>query len=124
VPVPVTSRDCVSPFPVKVTFPLAAAVLVGLNRTVTVAVASGPTRVKGLPESMLKGAGTEAVPVMVPLPALWTVNVRVAELPMVTLPKLTAPVGVMAESLRATTLVTAEHALSLPSSPTAVTDTL
>ena len=69
-PVPVTSRDCISPFTVRLTLVLAAAVLVGVNRTVTVAVAPAPSRVKGLPESMLKGAGTEAVPMVVPIPVL------------------------------------------------------
>ena len=64
-PVPVTSRDSVSPSAVKLTLVLAAAVLVGVNRTVTVAVAPLPTRVKGLPETMLNGAPTEAVPVTV-----------------------------------------------------------
>jgi hypothetical protein len=70
VPVPVTSRDCISPFTVKLTLVLAATVLVGVNRTVTVAVAPIPSRVKGLPESMRKGAGTEAVPVVVLVPVL------------------------------------------------------
>jgi hypothetical protein len=69
-PVPVTSRDTVSPSAVKLTFVLASAVLVGVNRTVTVAVAPLPTRVKGLPETMLNGAGTEAVPVTVPMRVL------------------------------------------------------
>jgi hypothetical protein len=122
VPMPLTSRDCVSPFPVNVTLVLATAVLVGVNRTVTAAVAPVPS-VKGLPESMLKGAGTEAVPVMVPVPVLRTVKVRVAELPMVTMPKLTGPVGVTAESPSATALATAEHSLSFPSLSTVVTET-
>jgi len=65
-PVPLTSRDSVSPSAVKLTFVLAAAGLVGVNRTVTVAVAPVPTSVKGLPETTEKGAGTDAVPVMVP----------------------------------------------------------
>jgi len=121
---PVTSRDCISPFAVKLTIVLTAAVFVGVNRTVTVAVALVPRSAKGLPESTLKGAGTEAVPVMVWAPALRTVKVRVAELPMVTLPKLTVPVGVTAESARATALLTAEHALSFPSVSTAVTEML
>jgi len=69
-PVPVTSRDTVSPSAVKLTLVLAAAVLVGANRTVTVAVAPDPTRVKGLPETMLNGAPTEAAPVIVPLRVL------------------------------------------------------
>jgi hypothetical protein len=70
VPVPVTSRVCISPFTVKLMLVLAAAVLVGVNRTVTVAVAPVPSRVKGLPESTLKGAGTEAVPAVAPIPVL------------------------------------------------------
>jgi len=97
-PVPVTRRDCVSPSAVKLTLVLAAVVLVGVNRTVTVAVAPDPTSVKGLPETMLNGAPTEAVPVMVPVRVLWTVNVCVAELPMLTLPNGTVPVGVTAKS--------------------------
>ncbi len=54
----------------KLTLVLAAAVLVGANRTVTVAVAPDPTSVKGLPETMLNGAPTEAAPVIVPLRVL------------------------------------------------------
>jgi len=69
-PVPVTRRDTVSPSPVKLTLVLAATALVGANCTVTVAVAPDPTSVNGLPETMLKGAATEAVPVMVPLRVL------------------------------------------------------
>ena len=65
-PVPVTSREIVSPSAVKLTFVLAATVVVGVNRTVTVAVAPVPARVNGLPETIVKGAGTEAVPVIVP----------------------------------------------------------
>ena len=124
VPMPVTSRDCLSPFAVKLTLVFAAAVLVGVNLTVTVAVAPVPTKVKGLPETMLKGAGTEAVPVTVPVRVLWMVKVWVAEFSMVTVPKLTGPVGVTAISGCATTLAMAEHALSLPSPYTAVTETL
>jgi len=43
---------------------------------------------------------------------------------MVTVPKLTGPVGVTAISGCATTLAMAEHALSFPSLYTAVTETL
>src|SRR6267142_2525624 len=74
-PVPVTRRDTVSPSAVKATFVLASAVPVGVKRTVTVAVAPLPMRVKGLPETMLNGAGTEAVPVTVPVRVLCTVKV-------------------------------------------------
>jgi hypothetical protein len=66
VPVPVTSRHSVSPSAVKLTLVLADAVLVGVNRTVPVAVAPDPTRVNGLSETMLKGADTDAVPAMRP----------------------------------------------------------
>jgi len=69
-PVPVTRRDTVSPSAVKLTLVLEATALVGANRTATVAVAPDPTSVNGLPETMLKGALTEAVPVMVPLRVL------------------------------------------------------
>jgi hypothetical protein len=65
-PVPVTRRESVSPSAVKLTLVLAADVLVGVNRTVTVAVEPVPTSVNGLPETMLNGGETEAVPVMVP----------------------------------------------------------
>jgi hypothetical protein len=123
-PVPVTSWDSVSPSAVKLTLVLAAAVLVGVNCTVTVAVAPDPTRMKGLPEAMLNGGPTEAAPVTVPPRMFWTVNVWAAELPMLTLPNATVPVGVTAKSTWATPLATAEHALSLPIVSTAVTATL
>jgi hypothetical protein len=123
-PVPVTSRDTVSPSAVKAAFVLASAVPVGVKRTVTLAVAPLPMRVKGLPETMLNGAGTEAVPVTVPVRVLCTVKVWVAELPMLTLPKFTVPVGVTATSTAATALATAEQALSLPLISIAVTATL
>jgi len=123
-PVPVTSRDCISPLAVKLMVVLADTALVGANRTVTVAVAPLPTRMKGLPESTLKGGRTETAPVMVPLPVLCIVNVRVAEPPIATLPKLTVPMGVIANSVRATALASTEHALSVPSEFTAVIETL
>ena len=65
-PVPVTNRVSVSPSALKLTFVLDSTALIGVKRTVTVAVAPVPTRVNGLPETMVNGAGTEAVPVMVP----------------------------------------------------------
>jgi hypothetical protein len=123
-PVPVTGRESVSPSAVKLTFVLTAAALVGAKRMVTVAVAPVPTRVNGLPETMLNGAETEAVPVIVPLRALCTVKFWVAELPTVTLPKFVVPGGVTAMSTWATALATAEHELSLPPASTAVTATL
>jgi hypothetical protein len=123
-PVPDTSRESESPSAVKLTLLLAVTVLVGVNRTVTVAVAPGPTSVKGLPETMLKGAASETVPVTVPVRVLWTVKVWVAELPMVTLPKFTVVVGVTAISIWATALAGAEQALSCPLVSSAVTATL
>ena len=123
-PVPLTSRDSVSPSAVKLTLVLAAVALVGANRTVTVAVAPVPTRVKGLPETMLKGADAEAVPVTVPVRVLWTVKLWVAELPMATLPKFTAVLGVTAISTWAAALASAEQGLSRPLVSTAVTATL
>ena len=122
-PVPVTSRETVSPSAVKVTLALACAALVGVKRTVTVWVPV-PTRVNGLPETMLNGAEAEAVPVTVPARAPCNVKVCVAELPIVTLPKLTLVVGVTAKSTCATALAAGEHALSIPPVSTAVTDTL
>jgi hypothetical protein len=47
---------------VKLTLVLAAALLVDVKRTLTVWVAPAPARVNGLPETMLNGAATEAVP--------------------------------------------------------------
>jgi len=73
-PVPVTSDERVSPSAVKLILELATAVVVGVKRTVTAWVAPAPTRVKGLPETMLKGAETEAMPVTVPPRVFWTVK--------------------------------------------------
>src|SRR5262249_15136348 len=120
-PVPVTRRDTVSPSAVKLTLVLATAVLVGVKRTVTVAVAPEPTRVKGLPETMLKGAETEAVPVTVPVRVLVTVRVCVAEEPTLTLPKLTVALGATVISTWATALARGEQELSLPTVSIAVT---
>src|SRR5439155_332778 len=54
------------PSAVMLRFVLATPLEVGVNLTVTVAVAPLPARVKGLPETILKGAGTEAAPLIVP----------------------------------------------------------
>src|SRR5437667_37587 len=72
-PVPVTSRWSVSPSAVKLTLVLESAVFVGVKRTITLLVAPA-LRVKGLPEKMLNGAETEAVPVTVPARVFWTVK--------------------------------------------------
>jgi len=123
-PVPVTSLGKVSPSAVKLTLVLATAVLVGVKRTVTVAVAPEPTRVKGLPETMLNGAATDAVPVTVPVRVLVTVKVWLAELPMLTLPKFVVPAGVTPIEGWATALAAAEQELSLPAVSMAVMATL
>src|SRR5262245_31053863 len=123
-PVPVTSRETVSPSAVMLTLALAAAVLVGVKRTVTVAVAPLPTRVNGLPETMLNGAGTDAVPVTVLVRVLVTVKVWVAEVPTLMLPKFTVVVGATVIPTWATALATAEHALSVPPVSSALTATL
>ncbi len=75
VPLPDTLREMVSPSAATVTFAAAVAVVVGLKRTVTVWVAFSPTRLNGLPDTMLKGAGADTVPDMVPPAVFCTVKV-------------------------------------------------
>jgi len=75
VPLPDTIREIVSPPAAKFTFAVAVAVEVGLKRTVTVWVAFSPTKLNGLPETILKGAGTDAVPDTVPPTVFCTVRV-------------------------------------------------
>src|SRR5262245_17414625 len=65
-PLPVTRRERVSPSAVKLAFVLTASDAVGVKRTVTAWVAPIPTRVNGLPDTMLKGAETDAFPETVP----------------------------------------------------------
>jgi hypothetical protein len=124
-PVPVTRRDTESPLlAVKLTFVLDTTALVGVKRTVTVAVAPLPVSVKGLPETMLKGAPTDAEPVTVPARVFWIVKVWVAKLPRLTFPKPTVPVGLTDTLTCATPLAAGEQALSVPEESTAVIDTL
>jgi len=111
VPVPVTIPAMVPPDAVKLTVVLTVAVVVGLNRTVTGWVAPTPLRVNGLPDTMLKGATTDADPEIVPPPVFDTVKVCSAKLPRFTLPKFTVPVGLTAKSARATALAMLEQAL-------------
>ena len=66
VPLPVTSREMLSPSAVKFTFAVAVADVVGVKRTVTAWVAPTPTSVNGLPETILKGPEVDAVPETVP----------------------------------------------------------
>ena len=74
-PVPVTIRVRVSPSAARVTFAVAIATTVGVNRTVTAWVAPSPTRLNGLPETMLNGAEADAVPATVPPTVFCTVKV-------------------------------------------------
>ena len=75
VPVPVRIRETVSPSAVKLTFTVAVAEVVGVKRTVTGLVAPSPARLKGLPETMLKGAETDTPPEIVPPTVFDTVKV-------------------------------------------------
>jgi len=110
----------VSPLEVKVIFAVAVAVVVGVKRTVTVWVVFSPTTVKGLPDTMLKGAGTDAVPDTVPPIVFCTVKVWSAMLPRFTLPKFSVLVGLTEKVTRAAALATGEQALSIPPESTAV----
>src|SRR5207245_7499846 len=65
-PVPVTNRVSVSPSALKLTFVLDSTALIGVKRTVTVAVAPVAKRVYGLTVEMMRGEGTESVAGMVP----------------------------------------------------------
>jgi len=122
-PLPDTIREMVSPSAATVTFAVAVAVVVGLKRTVTIWVAFSPTRLNGLPATMLKGAGADTVPDTVPPAVFCTVKVRSVKAPRFTLPKFTGPGGVTEKLLRATALAVGEQALSLPPESTAVTAT-
>jgi hypothetical protein len=114
----------VPPLAVKLRFVLTVAVVVGANRTFTAWVAPTPLRVNGLPDTMLKGATTNADPEIVPPPVFDTVNVRSEELPRFTPPKFTVPVGLTAKSARAMALAMTEQALCKPAASTALTATL
>jgi hypothetical protein len=122
-PVPVTSRETESPSAVKLTFELMGVVVVGVNRTVIVAVAPVVASEKGLPETMEKGAATEAVP-DTPSRVLRTVKVWSTKLPMLTLPNATVVVGLTVKVPCATALATLEQALMLPDMSPAATETL
>jgi hypothetical protein len=72
---------------------------------------------------MLKGAGLDTVPDMVPARVLCTVKVRSAKLPRSTVPKSTVLVGLTVNPICATALAWVEQALSVPLAFTAVTET-
>jgi hypothetical protein len=121
VPEPVTTRLTVTPLATKLTVVLTVPVVAGVKRTVTVALA--PESVNGLPEKIVNGGATTAVPDTVPPDGLEIVNVRSVELPRLTLPKLTAPLGLTSNSARAAALRVVEQGLSFPPVSIAVTAT-
>src|SRR5262245_66077512 len=123
VPTPVTTRLTVSPLATKLTVVLTVVVVAGVKRTVTGWVAPAPESVKGLPETTVNGGVTAAVPDMVPADVLEIVKVRSAELPRLTLPKFTVPLGLTSKAARAAALAVGEQALSLPLVSIAVTAT-
>jgi len=122
-PRPVTTRVTLVLFAVKIRFTLAVATTVGVKRTVTACVVPVPTALNEPPDTMLKGAETDAVPETVPPLIFCTVKVWSAKLPMVTVPKSTVAAGLTPKSTRATALVEIGHVLSLPLVFTAVTAT-
>ena len=73
-PVPLATREMISPSAAKLTFAEAVADVVGVKRTVTARVAPTPTRLNGLPETILKGAEVDTVPDTVPPPVFDTVE--------------------------------------------------
>src|SRR5438552_18424841 len=91
VPSPVTIRETVSSFAVKFTFAVAIAGALGVKRTVTVWVARSPTRVNGFPETRLKGAEPDALPVTVQPPVFDTAKVCSVNPPHCTRPSLRGP---------------------------------
>lgn len=123
-PVPSRVLERVTLLAVTLRFALAVVFVTGVNRTVTAVVAPAPLRVNGLPDTTLKGAATAALPEIVPPPVFETVKTWSAKLPTLTLPKFTVPVGLTANSDRATALATLEQALCKPIESTAVTATL
>jgi len=110
-PLPVTIAVIVPPPAVTVRVVLTVVVASGVNRTVTAWVAPTPPRVNGLPDTMRKGAATDADPETVPPPVFDTVKVFSAKLPRFTLPKFTVPIGLTTKSARATPLATLEQRL-------------
>jgi hypothetical protein len=117
---PLTPRETESPPALKVTFPAKLPTVIGRNRTMTVRLSPGASE-KDPPETILNGATTLAVPeILAPL-VFCTVKVRSTVRLTVTLPKLVVPVGVTSKSAWATPLAEVEHALSPPSTSTALT---
>src|SRR5438552_2963397 len=65
-PRPVTMPVLVPPFAVKLIVALSVVVVAGVNRTVTGCVAPAPVIENGLPETIVNGNGTDALPDTVP----------------------------------------------------------
>src|SRR2546426_7742887 len=123
-PIPVTEREMLSPSAVKLTFVVDVTSAVGVKRTVTWVVPD-PAIVNALPDTMVKGAETDAVPETGAVRVVCTVKICSEKLPRVTLPKFVAPVGATESSSAARAVGgTFEQALSLPLVSTAVTATL
>jgi len=122
-PRPVTTPLMVPPFAVKLRVALTVVVVVGVKRTFTGCVVPVPVIENGLPDTIVNGRGTDALPETVPPEVFDTVYVCSTKLPRFTLPKFTEPPGLTAKSLRATALAAGEHGLWLPLVSTALTDT-
>src|SRR2546428_11840553 len=108
-PVPVRIRETVSPSALALRFTVAVADVIGVKRTVTAWVAPSPTRLNGLPETMLKGAEVDTVPDTVPPPVFDTAKTRSTKPPKLTAPKFTVPVGLTPKSIRAIALRSEER---------------
>jgi len=121
-PLPVATTEIVSVPTVNVRVLLTVVGWTGVNRTVTTWF--DPASVNGDPETTANGAPTAADPASEPPLVFDRVNVRSTELPRLTVPKFTVPVGLTAKSVRATALATPEQVLSLPIASTALTATL
>jgi len=65
-PRPVTMPAMVPPFAVKLIVALTVVVVAGVNRTFTGCVAPAPVIENGLPETIVNGNGTDALPDTVP----------------------------------------------------------
>jgi hypothetical protein len=118
-----TTLVMLPPFAVKVAVALTVVGVVGVKRIVTACVAPTPVSVNGLPDTIVNGGATAALPDTVPPAVLETVNVRSVELPRSTLPKFSVPLGLTSNSALAAALAVGEQALSLPSVSSAVTAT-
>jgi hypothetical protein len=120
VPDPRSPREIVSPPAAKFTLLATVLLVVGRKRTVRVWLLPAAS-VNELPDRMLYGAATLAVPDRLVGLVLCSVKVRSAVLPTVTLPKLMVVEGLTVKSGWARPLADVVHALSFPEVSTAVT---